>query len=133
MVVVGPLVGGTFANPALNLGYYGPGKIFASFPWLLPCLISGLFSLCGCVITYCFLDETLDRLLSKGSLHPEMTDPLLAQTHDIPATGRAYNTMGGSDNQDNVTDAQPDPLASISSSNIVKPRTSQVAFLLSTA
>lgn len=105
MVVVGPLVGGTFANPALNLGYYGPGKIFVSFPWLLPCLISGLFSLCGCVITYCFLDETLDRLLSKSSLHPEMTDPLLAQTHDIPATGRAYNTMGGSDNQDNVTDA----------------------------
>lgn len=133
MVVVGPLVGGTFANPALNLGFYGPGKIFASFPWLLPCLISGIFSLCGCVITYCFLDETLDRLLSKSSLQPEMTEPLLAQTHDISATERNYNTISGPDDQNDVTDAQPDPLASISSSNIVKPRTSQVAFLISTA
>ncbi|XP_056171123.1 protein ZINC INDUCED FACILITATOR-LIKE 1-like isoform X2 [Syzygium oleosum] len=58
-LVIGPAIGGYFAQPAEKFPNVFPEKsIFGRFPYLLPCLLISVFSL-GVMVVACWLPETL--------------------------------------------------------------------------
>ncbi|OKL62753.1 hypothetical protein UA08_01302 [Talaromyces atroroseus] len=78
--MVGPLLGGAFADPANNLGFAGPVDIFAAYPWLLPCLLSAAVNLGACFAAYFALDETHTFDTPSTEEHsPNEVDSLLPQ------------------------------------------------------
>lgn len=57
--IVGPAIGGTFANPSASWPIvFSPTGIFGSFPYLLPNLICAVLLVAGIVVGYIFLEET---------------------------------------------------------------------------
>ncbi|KAL9005171.1 MAG: hypothetical protein Q9188_002045 [Gyalolechia gomerana] len=56
--VVGPLIGGFLARPAEKFPAVGSIKAFLNYPYLLPCLVSSLYSSLVFVISWAALDET---------------------------------------------------------------------------
>ncbi|KAG5645916.1 hypothetical protein DXG03_005063 [Asterophora parasitica] len=68
--IIGPLIGGTLSNPATKYPLLFDMPLLRTFPYLLPCITSALFGLCGVVLAYYFLDETLPakrRVVGKGT------------------------------------------------------------------
>lgn len=62
--IIGPVIGGTFANPSVSLpSIFPPSGLFTTFPYLLPNLICASLLLGSIVFGYFFLVET----------HPDMT------------------------------------------------------------
>ncbi|KAF8125163.1 major facilitator superfamily domain-containing protein [Boletus edulis] len=57
--VVGPLIGGTFANAATRYPKYFSWPHFVDYPHLLPCIISAVCALLGIVLAYLLIEETL--------------------------------------------------------------------------
>ncbi|KAJ2224907.1 hypothetical protein IWW45_007990 [Coemansia sp. RSA 485] len=67
---LGALIGGTFSNPVDKYPQiFGNSVLFKTYPYLLPCLISGSISLVCFVIGFFKFEETLDMLhrVSTGS------------------------------------------------------------------
>jgi hypothetical protein len=91
---VGPLLGGAFADPAKNLGYAGPGGIFATYPWLLPCLLSAAVNLGACFLAYFALDETYGFGNHSAEHSPDEVDPLLPQNQATEDTSLCEATSG---------------------------------------
>ena len=61
--IVGPCIGGYFANPVQNFpSAFPPGGLFETFPYLLPNLICAVLLLVSIVLGYFLLEET----------HPDM-------------------------------------------------------------
>lgn len=56
--VVGPLIGGFLARPAEKFPAVGSIKTFVNYPFLLPCLVSSLYSIMVFMISWAALDET---------------------------------------------------------------------------
>lgn len=57
IAIVGPLVGGSLADPAIHLGFSGPGNVFATFPWLLPCMFIAGYNLTVATLAFFFMDD----------------------------------------------------------------------------
>jgi hypothetical protein len=121
-------MGGTFADPAVHLGFAGPGEVFVEFPWLLPCLLSAVFNIGIFLIGYFFLDETLQREIRDTPANPHATEPLLPQSQngDVPA-GRTYGGTRSAGDPESPADMAHHDDGQQSS------RKSQVAVLLSSA
>ncbi|KAL8243671.1 hypothetical protein R6Q59_009929 [Mikania micrantha] len=68
--IIGPAIGGTFANPTQNLPtVFSEDSLFATFPWLLPNLICAVF-MCGSMVAgYIFLEETHPDLRKDADLY----------------------------------------------------------------
>ncbi|KAF8590442.1 MFS general substrate transporter [Ramaria rubella] len=69
--IVGPLIGGTFSHPARHFSMFESFPLFRTYPYFLPCLISGAMALGGSVLGYFCLEETLPNkrraLIDAGS------------------------------------------------------------------
>ncbi|OXV07568.1 hypothetical protein Egran_04667, partial [Elaphomyces granulatus] len=125
--IIGPLMGGTFADPAVHLGFAGPGEVFVEFPWLLPCLLSAVFNIGIFLIGYFFLDETLQREIRDTPANPHATEPLLPQCQNGDVPGRTYGGTRSADDPESPADMAHHDDGQQSS------RKSQVAVLLSSA
>lgn len=64
---VGPVIGGWLVMPAKAFNLRGPGDLFVHFPYLLPCLVSAAYNSVVFVGAFCFLEETNEKLLVKGT------------------------------------------------------------------
>ncbi|RDB21308.1 Efflux pump azaL [Hypsizygus marmoreus] len=79
--IVGPLIGGSLSNPAIKFPEWFDIGFLRIYPYFLPCFAAALFGLCGTLLAYCCLDETLP---SKRRNNTEKS---------IPAPG--YGATGG--------------------------------------
>ncbi|KAF5367225.1 hypothetical protein D9757_012229 [Collybiopsis confluens] len=59
--IVGPFIGGVLSNPADKYGPLFQNRIFSEHPYFLPCLVSGTIALCGVLIGYFYLKESLQK------------------------------------------------------------------------
>ncbi|XP_068738626.1 uncharacterized protein [Montipora capricornis] len=67
-LMLGPAIGGYLAQPTEKYPNIFPkGSIFDKFPFLLPCLFNCALLLISIVLSYCFLEETLDKSRSLTS------------------------------------------------------------------
>ncbi|KAL6309000.1 MFS general substrate transporter [Sparassis latifolia] len=57
--IVGPLLGGTFSNPAERFPQFFDYEFLKAYPYFLPCLVAGIVSLMGATLVYFCLEETL--------------------------------------------------------------------------
>ncbi|KAJ4488465.1 major facilitator superfamily domain-containing protein [Lentinula aciculospora] len=56
--IIGPLIGGSFSNPASQFSIFEQ-TIFDQHPYFLPCFVAGLLSIAGFIMAYFCLEETL--------------------------------------------------------------------------
>ena len=54
--VIGPMLGGTFSNPADKFPFLDI-PLFRQYPYLMPCLVAAAFSALGCTLGYFLLEE----------------------------------------------------------------------------
>ncbi|KAF5358502.1 hypothetical protein D9756_001697 [Leucocoprinus leucothites] len=67
--IVGPLIGGTLANPAEKFPHiFGSVAFLRQYPYFLPCFFSGFVAFCTTVFAYFFLHETLH---SHSAIHDD--------------------------------------------------------------
>jgi len=57
--IIGPLIGGTFSNPANTFPNLFRHDFFHTYPYFLPGCIAAVISLTGAIFGYVFLEETL--------------------------------------------------------------------------
>ncbi|KAI0332370.1 MFS general substrate transporter [Cubamyces sp. BRFM 1775] len=82
--VVGPMIGGTLAEPAKKWPNLFSDPVWTSYPYLLPCLVSAAISIGATLLTIFVLEETLPskrRPKQKQLLEPE-EDPLIVSVSD---------------------------------------------------
>ena len=72
--VVGASAGGLFARPALSMPALFGGSIFATYPYLLPCMASSLFALLGLILTQLFLPD-IGPTKRSSAARPPSTGP----------------------------------------------------------
>ncbi|KAF9061696.1 major facilitator superfamily domain-containing protein [Rhodocollybia butyracea] len=85
--IAGPFIGGVLSNPADKYGPFFQKSIFHKHPYFLPGLVAGILSLCGVVIAYLFLEETLHKQRSdstSGSNAIDDHEPTLRELFSIP-------------------------------------------------
>ncbi|KAF2145309.1 uncharacterized protein K452DRAFT_211043, partial [Aplosporella prunicola CBS 121167] len=75
--LLGPMIGGGLARPAIQFGVSGPKDVFVHFPYLLPCLCGGLINLVVFVASWCLLEDTKPSLPKDVRPNSAETDPLL--------------------------------------------------------
>lgn len=88
--IIGPAIGGTFANPSLNFpSVFSKHGVFAHFPYLLPNLICVAFLLLSILAGYFLLQETHPDLQPQANrfVYDEDTD----HTPLITAAGATAN------------------------------------------
>ncbi|KAK7049264.1 hypothetical protein VNI00_005865 [Paramarasmius palmivorus] len=70
--ILGPLLGGSLSNPAAKYPRLFADTIFNYHPYLLPCAVASALSLCGVLLCYTCLKETLPskQLPEKSDLSP---------------------------------------------------------------
>ena len=92
--IIGPAIGGTFANPSRTLpSVFSPHGIFATFPFLLPNLICAGLLMISILFGYFYLIET----------HPDMQPWSTQQEHDnSTAETPLLATAGATANADGV-------------------------------
>ena len=59
--LLGPSIGGLLSNPAAKFPALAHSSVFATYPYLLPCIISAVVSVAGILIAYRNLPETLNQ------------------------------------------------------------------------
>lgn len=84
--IVGPSIGGYFANPSENFpSLFPPSSIFSVFPYLLPNLICALMLLGSIFAGYLFLEETHPDMQPWST--PADLDHTTAETPLLPTAG----------------------------------------------
>ncbi|CZT08227.1 related to E.coli tetracycline resistance protein TCR1 [Rhynchosporium agropyri] len=108
--IVGPALGGTFADPAQGFPrYFSQDGIFGRFPYLLPNLLCSSLLFVSILAGYFLLEETHPDMLPRVNL-PDSTyvsdeTPLMATADAIKAPpidlrAETYGTFKGSDDSD---------------------------------
>ncbi|TDL24544.1 MFS general substrate transporter [Rickenella mellea] len=74
--VIGPIIGGTLANPAINFpGTLGSISLFKSYPYLLPCLVCSSFAIVTFIWGSSQLQESHPNIRravqNDGLVHPQ--------------------------------------------------------------
>ncbi|KZV60938.1 MFS general substrate transporter [Peniophora sp. CONT] len=72
--VLGPLIGGTFSNPASQFPSIFTGPFWHAHPYFLPSVLAACFSIGGVTLGYFFLQETLPSKLSAINTRPGQED-----------------------------------------------------------
>lgn len=91
--IIGPAIGGTFAQPAKNLpSLFSPNGIFANFPYLLPNLICAGLLIVSIFFGYFFLLETHPDMQPWST--PEELDNTTAETPLLATAGATANSAG---------------------------------------
>ncbi|KAF8636621.1 hypothetical protein AX17_003431 [Amanita inopinata Kibby_2008] len=82
--IIGPLIGGTFANPAERFPSIFDIPFLRNYPYFLPCLISAVIAFIAVIAAYFYLDETLPGKrqpsveISYGTLSKNLEPPVTA-------------------------------------------------------
>ncbi|VDC05990.1 unnamed protein product [Peniophora sp. CBMAI 1063] len=69
--IIGPLIGGTFSNPAIHFPAVFANSFWQTYPYFLPSVLSACFSFGGIALGYFFLQETLPSKRSTAASKPE--------------------------------------------------------------
>ncbi|KAI0675155.1 MFS general substrate transporter [Trametes maxima] len=77
--VIGPLIGGTFADPAKEWPDVFTHPIWKTYPYLLPCLISAVISVVAALLSAFVLEETLPSKRKAKPFILEEEEPLLPE------------------------------------------------------
>lgn len=81
--IIGPTVGGVFANPARSYpSLFSKTGFFADYPWALPNLICAAIMMFSIVLSYFCLEETHPDLCSNANEEPQ-TEPHATETTPI--------------------------------------------------
>ncbi|KIK57193.1 hypothetical protein GYMLUDRAFT_46441 [Collybiopsis luxurians FD-317 M1] len=72
--ITGPLLGGMLANPAEKYGSFFQNSIFSIHPYLLPGLVSGVFTLLCVLFAHFYLEESLRKKPVVDSLNELSSD-----------------------------------------------------------
>lgn len=56
-IFLAPLMGGILAKPAQNYNAFKHIQLFVTFPYLLPCMVTGALALTAAVVNLIFLKE----------------------------------------------------------------------------
>ncbi|KAF7986578.1 hypothetical protein HWV62_26336 [Athelia sp. TMB] len=84
-LIVGPFIGGTFADPARRFPRYFGASIWREYPYLLPTSISSMVMLCSFFLTLALFKETLPPFRDSPKLSAHTADassPLLGHAED---------------------------------------------------
>ncbi|KLO16145.1 MFS general substrate transporter [Schizopora paradoxa] len=85
--IIGPMIGGNFVNPEK---YYpetfGKIEILRTYPYLLPCLLSAVLTMCSIIVGAVFLKESLP---SKVRLDTSLPSPISASRNEKPPPPKA--------------------------------------------
>ncbi|KAF5367210.1 hypothetical protein D9757_012213 [Collybiopsis confluens] len=101
--ITGPFIGGVLSNPADKYGPLFQNNIFSEHPYFLPCLVSGTIAICGVLIGYFCLKESLQKETKTGtevSYNAVSDEPTLRELLNIPiiralsASAFALNFIG---------------------------------------
>ena len=88
--VIGPLIGGYLARPAQKFSWTQSGNLFARYPYLLPYVVSSLYSIIVSVIAILFLDETNQAIscptLTGSTVSEERPSEALAEQDPLLKT-----------------------------------------------
>ncbi|KAF9820191.1 hypothetical protein IEO21_01624 [Rhodonia placenta] len=68
--IIGPLLGGTFSNPAERFPNVFNYDFLKIYPYFLPCFVAGCLSICVATLIYLFLEESLPSKRHKGDYVP---------------------------------------------------------------
>jgi hypothetical protein len=61
------MMGGWLANPSTTApGLFPADGLFGRYPYLLPCIASGVLSVIGLVLAFLYVEETLDPKFRSG-------------------------------------------------------------------
>lgn len=123
--IVGPLLGGALARPAIQYpSYFSSTGIFGRFPFLLPCLASALISLISLILGYFFLQETVvqpildpdayssDEAEVNDSEPP--TEPVTPSLSQTPSPVLSRHAVPPSNTSQSNNDVELDDLGEIS-------------------
>ncbi|OBZ75636.1 hypothetical protein A0H81_04450 [Grifola frondosa] len=72
--IVGPLLGGTFSNPATKYPQWLNFDFLRIYPYFLPCFAAAIVAFAGCMCGYFFLEETLPSKRRQSQEHIQMSD-----------------------------------------------------------
>jgi len=79
--IIGPLIGGTLQEPSASYPKLFPkGSFFDTFPYMLPCLASMVFTITGLILAFLFVKEPKPR---TTSVEIEMEETLIINEDDI--------------------------------------------------
>ncbi|KIK64332.1 hypothetical protein GYMLUDRAFT_240890 [Collybiopsis luxurians FD-317 M1] len=85
--IAGPFIGGVLSNPADKYGPLFQNNIFSEHPYFLPCLVAGIIALCGVLLGYFGLEETLQKKPQDGTVETRnfaSDEPTLRELLSIP-------------------------------------------------
>ena len=88
--IIGPAIGGTLAQPAINYPSIFSDTIFAKFPYLLPNLICAIMLLMSVIAGYFFLTETHPDMQPWST--PAELDHSVAETPLMATAGATANS-----------------------------------------
>ncbi|TDL27292.1 MFS general substrate transporter [Rickenella mellea] len=83
-IIIGPLIGGTFASPSTKFPRWFNTELFRTFPYLLPCLVSAILAFLSVIVGYYYLDEVYYSISYGATTH---NDDILRDEH--PHTARS--------------------------------------------
>jgi MFS family permease len=91
--LIGPAMGGLLSEPARKYGFEGPGRIFVTYPYLLPCVIAAAMTAFTAVLAYFVLEETLQLSLAEAAQNRKIAETKSGASH-------AHRSDVGDDNED---------------------------------
>ncbi|KAF9805229.1 hypothetical protein IEO21_09135 [Rhodonia placenta] len=110
---VGPLIGGTFANPAEQFPGRFTSPFWRAYPYFLPCLVTSLIALAALILAIFVLDET--HPVKRRKLISVDVDSL---DHEEPISTHRHNTSG--DEDDVYASSQPLSIKSLLSIPVIQ-------------
>lgn len=79
-----PLAGGLLVKPAENFRLFRNFQLFITYPYLLPCLLTGLISLAAALTNLFFLEETLKKVDKLGEPTDSAPAPTVTEIFKAP-------------------------------------------------
>ncbi|KAF5372972.1 hypothetical protein D9758_001663 [Tetrapyrgos nigripes] len=80
--IIGPLIGGSLSEPAKRFPELFKDTIFDYHPFFLPCFIAGCVSLCGVILAWLCLEETLpSKAKPKAKLEAQEQEQANVKTY----------------------------------------------------
>lgn len=72
-ILLAPLMGGALAKPADNFSFFRKVELFVSFPYLLPCIVTGSLALMAALANLFFLKEVSSFLKDGFGKHTDQS------------------------------------------------------------
>ncbi|OJA10378.1 hypothetical protein AZE42_07796 [Rhizopogon vesiculosus] len=128
--MVGPLVGGTFSQPADRFPeIFGRSELLKTYPYLLPCAVPAIFTAIAWLLTYFRLKESVS---TKAPLWELIKEPFLRQSSTKPSTGSLRDAFANSSDEATAEEvaSRPLPLRAVLTPKVVSVSASYASMAL---